>query len=116
MSYTVLHFINLDHKVFSISIQFLLMFQGRKNGSIKIWGEAGKDRDEFSWLLCTNRQAHEQEKLMLTQIIAGDSLLQLGKKVHDVRALCCIPQYCGCPMSKENPLKSTNGICKVIST
>lgn len=91
------------------------MFQGRKNGSIKIWGEAGKDRDEFSWLLCTNRQAHEQEKLMLTQIIAGDSLLQLGKKVHDVRALCCIPQYCGCPMSKENPLKSTNGICKVIS-
>jgi len=53
---------------------------------------------------------------MLTQIIAGDSLLQLGKKVHEVRALCCIPQYCGCLMSKENPLKSTNGICKVIST
>ena len=53
---------------------------------------------------------------MLTQIIAGDSLLQLGKKVHDVRALCDIPQYCGCPMSKEIPHKSTNGICKVIST
>lgn len=51
---------------------------------------------------------------MLTQIIAGDSLLQLGRKVHDVRALCCIPQYCGCPMSKDIPHKSTNGICKVI--
>ncbi|KAJ4435833.1 hypothetical protein ANN_18452 [Periplaneta americana] len=87
-------------------------YKGRKNGSIKIWGEAGKDRDEFSWLLCTNRQAHEQEKLMLTQIIAGDSLLQLGRKVHDVRGLWCIPQYCGCAMSKEIPHKSTNGICK----
>jgi hypothetical protein len=52
---------------------------------------------------------------MLTQIIAGDSLLQLGRKVHDVRALCCIPQYCGCPMSKDIPHKSTNGICKVIN-
>ncbi|PSN38314.1 hypothetical protein C0J52_23730 [Blattella germanica] len=87
-------------------------YKGRKNGSIKIWGEAGKDRDDFSWLLCTNRQAHEQEKLMLTQIIAGDSLLQLGKKVHEVRALWGIPQYCGCQMSKESMQKSTNGICK----
>ena len=89
------------------------LLQGRKNGSVKIWGEAGKDRDDFSWLLCTNRQAHEQEKLMLTQIIAGDSLLLLGRKVHEARALWNIPQCCGCPMSKDSPQKTTNGICKV---
>lgn len=88
--------------------------QGRKNGTVKIWGEPSqKDRDDFSWLLCTNRQPHEQEKLMLTQIIAGDSLLKLGKLVHEVRELWTIEQYCGCAMSKEVSLKS-NGARKEI--
>uniref|UniRef100_A0A7R9GZ68 [histone H3]-dimethyl-L-lysine(9) demethylase n=1 Tax=Timema cristinae TaxID=61476 RepID=A0A7R9GZ68_TIMCR len=86
--------------------------QGRKQGSTKQWGDSGKDRDQFSWLLCTNRQSHEQEKLMLTQIIAGDSLLQLGHKTHEVRTALGIPQYCGCPVSKEAPLVNINGICK----
>nr|CAD7451504.1 unnamed protein product [Timema bartmani] len=86
--------------------------KGRKQGSTKQWGDSGKDRDQFSWLLCTNRQSHEQEKLMLTQIIAGDSLLQLGHKTHEVRTALGIPQYCGCPVSKEAPLVNINGICK----
>ncbi|KAK7792128.1 hypothetical protein R5R35_009657 [Gryllus longicercus] len=87
-------------------------YKGRKNGTIKIWGEAGKDRDDFSWLLCTNRQPHEQEKLMLTQIIASDSLRKLGRKCHEIRALYNIPQYCGCPLSKEVAQKPLNGISK----
>uniref|UniRef100_A0A7R9ILJ1 [histone H3]-dimethyl-L-lysine(9) demethylase n=2 Tax=Timema TaxID=61471 RepID=A0A7R9ILJ1_9NEOP len=87
-------------------------YKGRKQGSTKQWGDSGKDRDQFSWLLCTNRQSHEQEKLMLTQIIAGDSLLQLGHKTHEVRTALGIPQYCGCPVSKEAPLVNINGICK----
>lgn len=82
-------------------------YKGRKNGTIKIWGEPGKDRDEFSWLQCTNRQAHEQEKLMLTQIIAGDSLVTLGRRTHEFRELWGIPQHCGCVLSKES--KSMNG-------
>ena len=49
---------------------------------------------------------------MLTQIIAGDSLQILGRRTHEARALWGIPQYCGCPMSKEQPSKLTNGICK----
>lgn len=88
----------------------LILIQGRKNGTVKVWGEPGRDRDDFSWLQCTNRQAHEQEKLMLTQIIAGDSLMTLGQKLHEVRSLYNISQYCDCPLSKE--LKS-NGISKV---
>nr|XP_015837929.1 PREDICTED: probable JmjC domain-containing histone demethylation protein 2C isoform X2 [Tribolium castaneum] len=89
-------------------------YKSRKSGSIKVWGEPGKDRDEFSWLLCTNRQAHEQEKLMLTQIIAGDSLPQLGKMVHEMRELWNIEQYCACPASKEVVQKPNNVAYKEI--
>ncbi|KAF5299466.1 hypothetical protein FQR65_LT01046 [Abscondita terminalis] len=89
-------------------------YKGRKNGTVRIWGEPSqKDRDDFSWLLCTNRQPHEQEKLMLTQIIAGDSLLKLGKLVHEMRELWNIEQFCGCAVSKELPQKS-NGARKEI--
>ncbi|KAJ8961960.1 hypothetical protein NQ314_005862 [Rhamnusium bicolor] len=83
-------------------------YKSRKKGAIKVWGEPGKDRDEYSWLLCTNRQAHEQEKLMLTQIIAGESLLKLGKMVHEMRDMWSIEQYCGCPTSKEVCHKANN--------
>lgn len=44
---------------------------------------------------------------MLTQIIAGDSLHKLGRRTHEFRELWGIPQFCGCPMSKDS--KSING-------
>ncbi|XP_034938275.1 lysine-specific demethylase 3B isoform X1 [Chelonus insularis] len=77
-------------------------FKGRKNGSVTIWGESGKDRDEFSWLLCTNRHTHAPEKLMLTQIIAGDSLSVLGEQLHQVRAEWGIPQHCNCSVAESS--------------
>lgn len=49
---------------------------------------------------------------MLTQIIAGDSLVKLGRRVHEYRDLWGIPQYCGCPLTKET--KSMNGAYKDI--
>lgn len=76
-----------------------------------MWSEPSKDRDDFSWLFCT-RGPHDQEKLMLTQIIAGNSLDVLGKQAHEMRALWDIPQYCGCPMSKDPPPKAMKGVCK----
>ncbi|CAG9772614.1 unnamed protein product [Ceutorhynchus assimilis] len=76
-------------------------YKSRKNGTTKSSNDPGKDRDEFMWLLCTNRSSHEQEKLMLTQIIADDCLLKLGKMVHEMRELWSIEQFCGCPGSKE---------------
>uniref|UniRef100_A0A1B6BYT9 [histone H3]-dimethyl-L-lysine(9) demethylase n=1 Tax=Clastoptera arizonana TaxID=38151 RepID=A0A1B6BYT9_9HEMI len=86
-------------------------YKGRKSGSIKIWGEPGRDRDDLSWLLCTNRQPHEQERLMLTQIIAGDSLQILGLRVHEARAAWSIPMHCDCLLADQT--KPTNGIiCK----
>ncbi|XP_015608899.1 lysine-specific demethylase 3B isoform X2 [Cephus cinctus] len=84
-------------------------YKGRKNGTIKIWGESGKDRDDFSWLLCTNRQAHEPERLMLTQIIAGDSLLRLGQRLHECRSEWGIPQHCACSLASSG---SPNDILK----
>ncbi|CAH0553828.1 unnamed protein product [Brassicogethes aeneus] len=74
-------------------------YKSRKSGTMKVWGEPGKDKDEFSWLLCTNRSVHEQEKLMLTQIIAGDSLRKLGRQVHEMRELWRVEQHCGCPQA-----------------
>lgn len=56
--------------------------------------------------------AHEQDKLMLTQIIADDSLAKLGRMVHEMRELWNIEQYCACAMSKEK--NSSNGASKEI--
>ncbi|XP_015112860.1 probable JmjC domain-containing histone demethylation protein 2C isoform X3 [Diachasma alloeum] len=76
-------------------------YKGRKDGTIKIWGEGGKGRDDFSWLLCTNRQVHEPERLMLTQMIAGDSLTKIGHMLHEARAEWGIPQHCSCSIAKS---------------
>ena len=94
-------------------------YKGRKNGTVKVWDEGGKDRDEYSWLLCASRLPHEQDKLMLTQIISGNALLDLGRKVHLGRHQWCIPQYCDCPEAKrfkdqvpQEDKKKMNGINK----
>ncbi len=58
--------------------------------------EPGKERDDFQWLFCSNRQAHEIEKLMLTQAVAGDALTSLGQLMHKMRVAWKIPQNCDC--------------------
>lgn len=71
-----------------------------------------KDRDDYSWLLCTNRSPHEQDRLILTQIIAGDSLAILGQRIHEARAVWGIQQYCECELSKKQPTVITDALCK----
>lgn len=86
-----------------------LNFQDRKNGMYKRWEDNnGKDRDEFLWLLCTNRQSHELDQLLLTQIVVKDVMLELGRKMHDVRSKFGIRQLCLCSLNKE--LVMANGI------
>lgn len=90
-------------------------YKARKYGENKVWNNEWNndcDRDDYQWLLCTNRAPHDQERLMLTQIIAGDSLQVLGRRIHHVRALWKIPQNCACLMSREEPPNATYGICK----
>ena len=45
-------------------------------------GDSEKDRDSFSWLLCTTRQQHEAERLMLVQIVAGEALEDMAKALE----------------------------------
>ncbi|XP_025094129.1 probable JmjC domain-containing histone demethylation protein 2C isoform X4 [Pomacea canaliculata] len=57
----------------------------------------GKNEDCCKWLTCSsNRQAHEAEKLMLTQIIPSDALWELGRLIHDIRRKWSIPAKCPC--------------------
>ena len=49
------------------------------------------DRDTYNWLLCKNDKnknnppPHEQSKLVLTQIVTGDSLNVMARKLHVIR-------------------------------
>ncbi|GIY48335.1 lysine-specific demethylase 3A [Caerostris extrusa] len=66
--------------------------------------EQPKDRDEFKWLLCTMRQPHEQDSLILTQIIPGDVLVIMNDLVHKVRDKLKIISYCRCsPQNVSSP-------------
>lgn len=88
-------------------------YKARKYGENKVWNNElnnGCDRDEYQWLFCTSRSTHDQERLMLTQIIAGDSLQILGRRIHHFRALWKIPQNCACLMSREEPSKAMDDI------
>lgn len=81
-------------------------FKDRKEKRTVRKNQAGektqKGRDECYWLLCSGGMTHYVKDLMLTQIIAGDSLNILGRLLHDVRTLWQIPQLCGCLISKQN--------------
>ncbi|XP_035212238.1 lysine-specific demethylase 3B-like [Stegodyphus dumicola] len=91
-------------------------YKSRKNGLSKD-ELSTKDRDDYQWLLCTNRQPHEQEKLMLTQIIAGTALWDVGKTLHEIRRKWNIPTYCNCVNKDcdQDGRSSSNGICKLMS-
>lgn len=83
-------------------------YKARKYDKINAWNTEpsvnSTGRDEYRWLICANRTMHVQERLMLTQIIAGDSLQVLGRRIHQVRAIWNIPQNCACLLSRENIL------------
>lgn len=90
-------------------------YKARKHGELKVWNNEwtnNGDRDEYQWLFCANRSVHNQALLMLTQIIAGDSLQILARRIHNFRALWEIPQNCDCPMSREESSKALNDIRK----
>ena len=50
--------------------------------------------DEYNWPLCTNREEHRVEKMFLAQVIPKNALLDLGNKMHQVRAKWKLAQFC----------------------
>ncbi|XP_077493923.1 lysine-specific demethylase 3A-like isoform X2 [Amblyomma americanum] len=90
-------------------------YKARKHGTVKAEETPPKDRDEFRWLLCANRQPHEQDKLMITQIIASSALWDVDDYLHRIREEWNIPSNCCCSkqggesVCKEN---ASIGLCK----
>jgi len=62
-------------------------YRTRANGPPPSQDEEAKDKDDYSWLLCTNRQSHQQDAMMLTQIIAGDALDEVSTKLKLIAKL-----------------------------
>ncbi|XP_065286954.1 lysine-specific demethylase 3B isoform X11 [Dermacentor albipictus] len=90
-------------------------YKAKKNGTVKAEDTPPKDRDEFQWLLCANRQPHEQDKLMMTQIIASTALWDVSQDLHRIRHEWNIPSYCGCGLCNSDgdcKKNSSNGLCK----
>ncbi|XP_026478885.1 LOW QUALITY PROTEIN: lysine-specific demethylase 3B [Ctenocephalides felis] len=71
-------------------------YKHRINDTGRLTADPERDYDEFNWLLCTNRTSHELRKLMLTQIIPADCLVQLGQSMHKIRSDLDMEQYCPC--------------------
>lgn len=88
-------------------------------------GDEGDESDPYNgvqqeeqrdWLTCSaNRQQHEPDKLMLTQIIPGDALWEVGKLIHDMKKKWNIPCKCSCGQSNSK-LVQKNGINQVIGS
>ena len=82
--------------------------------------EKDKERDPYGWLFCTSRSGHDPDKLMPTQIIAGNALECMGHLVHSYRKQWNIVQFCDCPEAIESNKSiqalnaaNSNGNCKV---
>ena len=87
--------------------------------------EKSKGRDGYQWLKCltlkgknTVETEHDVDNLMLTQVIAGDALNELGRLVHEMRKKYDIPQNCGCSLTQKEENKEddrtseANGVIK----
>ncbi|XP_074643644.1 uncharacterized protein LOC141900577 isoform X2 [Tubulanus polymorphus] len=70
------------------------------------------DDSTADWITCSaNRQGHEPEKLVLTQIIPSTVLWDLGNLIHVVRDKYNIVSNCPCGKSKVTP---KNGVSQQI--
>ncbi|RWS29642.1 putative JmjC domain-containing histone demethylation protein 2C-like protein [Leptotrombidium deliense] len=88
-------------------------YKARKENSVKEEANPQKERDKYQWLLCANRQPHEQDKLVMTQIIAGNALCEVGELLHKVRKEWNIPFSCSCVSDTH---KNSNGISQHLIT
>ncbi|KAG8185327.1 hypothetical protein JTE90_008232 [Oedothorax gibbosus] len=73
-----------------------------------------KDRDEFKWLLCTQRFPHSQDSLIMAQMIPGKALWVMRDLLHKARKQWKIPSYCKCSGNKTaaSSKKPSTGINK----
>ena len=75
-------------------------YRSRKDGTTKDWGEPLAERDQYRWLQC-GAKPHQQEKLVMTQIVTGDALETLNRQVHEARQMAVLPLTCECEVAKR---------------
>lgn len=56
-----------------------------------------RERDTFTWMTCNSKHNHDIERLMLTQIVARDSMDVVFSDLHKVSTLWNLAIECGCP-------------------
>lgn len=64
-------------------------------------GQSEKDRDEYGWLLCTTRQQHDLENLVMVQIIAADAMEDVADLMKERQAQNGFGQLNGNGVKKE---------------
>lgn len=62
-----------------------------------------EERDKFFWIRCPHRSDHE--KMMLTQMATGSSLMNLNQNLHKLCEKRNITQRCGCSLRTNSCLK-----------
>uniref|UniRef100_A0A182JNM9 [histone H3]-dimethyl-L-lysine(9) demethylase n=1 Tax=Anopheles christyi TaxID=43041 RepID=A0A182JNM9_9DIPT len=89
-------------------------YKYRKNGIIAVESTA-KDKDTNGWLLCSgSKEPHDQQRLLLTQIIPSKCLYTLVRQMHGICALLEIPLNCDCPLMREPALRTIKDQLKFI--
>ena len=67
-------------------------YQTRRGGLVKDASDLGTD--DYKWPYCNNRDQHQMSQLMLAAIIPSSCLIDLAKKLHQLRVRWKIPQFC----------------------
>lgn len=62
-----------------------------------------EERDKFFWIRCPHKSNHE--KMMLTQMATGSSLVNLNQNLHKICEKRNITQRCGCSLRTNSCLK-----------
>ena len=94
------------------NIDILSSFSNNANTN----NEQSNERDAYNWLLCKNDKnkrnlPHQQCNLHLTQIVTGDVLYEMAKKLHSIRSklnMKCNSSCCKDGTSLLNGLTFTN--------
>ena len=69
-------------------------YQFRRGGLVKDYNDHDRSTDDYKWPYCGNGDQHLLKNLMLAAIIPNTCLIDLAKKVHQLRVRWKIPQFC----------------------
>ena len=65
-----------------------------RGGLVKDFTDLDRTTDDYKWPYCGNGDQHLINNLMLAAIIPNTCLIDLAKKVHQLRVRFQIPQFC----------------------